>query len=63
MDIKKEIETLRKELQRHDYDYYVLAEPKISDFEYDKRLKKLEKLEQSYPEFITSDSPNAACEW
>jgi len=57
VDIKKEIETLRNELQQHDYNYYILAEPKISDFEYDKILKKLENLEKSHPEFITSDSP------
>ncbi len=57
MEIKKEIEILKKELQQHDYDYYVLAQPKISDFEYDKKLKRLEKLEQSHPEYITADSP------
>jgi DNA ligase (NAD+) len=57
VEIKKEIEILRKELQQHDYVYYVLAQPKISDFEYDKKLKRLEKLEQSHPEYITPDSP------
>jgi len=55
--IKNEIEILRNELQQHDYNYYVLAQPKISDFEYDKKLKKLEELEQDHPEYITPDSP------
>ena len=57
MDIKEEIEGLRKELQQHDYSYYVLTEPKISDFDYDKKLKRLEELEENHPEFVTSDSP------
>jgi DNA ligase (NAD+) len=57
VDIKREIETLRKELQQHDYDYYVLAQPTISDFEYDRKIKQLEKLEQENPQYITSDSP------
>ncbi len=57
MEIKKEIEILKKELQQHDYVYYVLAQPQISDFEYDNKLKRLEKLEQSHREYITADSP------
>jgi DNA ligase (NAD+) len=57
LDVKKEIEELRKELQEHDYNYYVLAQPTISDFDYDKKLKMLDNLEQNHPQFITSDSP------
>ena len=57
MDIIKEIEVLRKELQQHDYDYYILAQPTISDIEYDKKLKRLEELEQEQPQYITPDSP------
>jgi DNA ligase (NAD+) len=57
VNIKKEIEKLRKELQQHDYNYYILAEPTISDFDYDQKLKKLEKLEQANPQYITPDSP------
>ena len=57
MDIKAEIETLRRELQRHDYDYYVRAQPTISDYDYDQKLKRLAELERQHPEWITPDSP------
>src|SRR5690606_16503379 len=56
-DIKKKINDLRKNINDYDYHYYVLAEPIISDSEYDKLYKELEKLESEYPEYITSDSP------
>jgi DNA ligase (NAD+) len=52
-----EIEELRNVLRFHEYRYYVLADPLISDFEYDTLFKQLEKLEADYPKFITSDSP------
>jgi DNA ligase (NAD+) len=51
------IEELRNQIRAHDYAYYVLAQPEISDFEYDQLLKKLEQLESKYPHYITSDSP------
>ncbi len=54
---KNRIIELRKKIREYDYSYYVLAESKISDFEYDKLYKELEKLEQEYPEFITPESP------
>ncbi len=54
---KQEIERLRREINRHDYLYYVLAQPEISDYEYDMLMKRLEELEKKYPEFITPDSP------
>jgi len=57
MDIKEEIRQLRKELQEHDYLYYVLAQPKISDFDYDQKMHRLGQLESQYPELITPDSP------
>lgn len=56
-EIKQEIETLREEIREHDYKYYVLAEPAISDYEYDALIQKLEKLEAEHPELITPDSP------
>jgi DNA ligase (NAD+) len=56
-EAKKEIEKLRKDIQYHEYKYYVENAPEISDYEFDVLLKKLEKLEADYPEFITSDSP------
>lgn len=57
MDAKQEIERLRAELQEHGYRYYVLDAPVISDFEYDRLLRRLEELEQDHPEWITPDSP------
>ena len=57
MDDKTELHNLRAELNKHDYHYYVLASPLISDFEYDKKLKRLEELESKYPELVTPDSP------
>jgi DNA ligase (NAD+) len=56
-DIKIKIESLRKKIREHDYKYYVLAEPSVSDEEYDKLVKKLQKLEAEYPKLITPDSP------
>ncbi len=57
MNIEHKIENLREKIREHDYKYYVLAEPSISDQEYDKLIKELEKLEEEHPEFITPDSP------
>jgi len=57
-DIKIKIESLRKKIREHDYKYYVLTEPAVSDEEYDKLVKKLEKLEAEHPELITPDSPS-----
>ncbi|MDI6803760.1 MAG: NAD-dependent DNA ligase LigA [Bacteroidota bacterium] len=53
----EKFEKLRKEINEHDYRYYVLAEPVISDAEYDKLMSNLEELEKQYPELITPDSP------
>jgi DNA ligase (NAD+) len=54
---KKEIENLRKQINHHDYCYYVLNQPEISDKEYDNLVKKLKELEEKFPDLITSDSP------
>lgn len=56
-EIEKKIEKLREQIREHDYRYYVLAEPTISDYEYDQLVKKLEQYEKEYPGFITPDSP------
>ena len=56
-NVKKKIESLREQINEHDYRYYVLAEPTISDEQYDLLFKKLEKLEAEHPELITPDSP------
>ena len=55
--IEKQIDELCELIREHDFKYYVLAEPVISDEEYDKLLKKLEKLEAEYPHLIKPDSP------
>jgi len=55
--IKEKIEFLRNEINKHDYHYYVLSKPIITDFEYDQLYKELERLESEYPQFITPDSP------
>jgi DNA ligase (NAD+) len=58
-EIRQRIEHLRKEINEHDYRYYVLAMPTVSDREYDTMMKELGELETKHPEFISSDSPTA----
>jgi len=53
----KAIETLRTVLRFHEYRYYILNDPLISDFEYDTLYKLLEKIEEEHPTLITPDSP------
>jgi len=53
----EEIEELRKEINYHNYRYYVLDSPVISDQEYDRLLRRLEELEKMYPDLVTPDSP------
>ena len=55
--VKKDIEQLRKVLRFHEYRYYILNDPLISDYEYDLLYKALEKIEQETPALVTSDSP------
>ncbi len=55
--IKRRIETLRRELHEHDHRYYVLADPAISDEEYDRLMRELQGLEEKHPELRTPDSP------
>lgn len=54
---QERIEKLRKEIETHNYKYYVLDSPDISDYEFDQLLNELDTLEKKYPEFITPDSP------
>lgn len=56
-DVLLRIENLRKELHEHNYRYYVLSEPVISDFEFDMKMKELEELEKLNPEFSDLSSP------
>lgn len=55
--IKHTIEQLREELHQHNYNYYVLDEPTISDFEFDAKLKVLQDLELAHPEYHDPNSP------
>ncbi len=57
MDINTQAARLRDELNGHNYRYYVLDAPTVSDFEYDKMLRELEELEAAHPELVTPDSP------
>ena len=57
MDDRQEIERLRAELEQANYDYYVLDNPTMSDFDFDHKLRRLAELEAAYPELITPDSP------
>ncbi|MFN2262397.1 MAG: NAD-dependent DNA ligase LigA, partial [Psychroflexus sp.] len=57
MDVQTEIEKLRQELHEHNYKYYVLDSPEISDYDFDMKLKKLQELEDKYPEFKDANSP------
>ncbi len=57
MDIKKEIEELSKEIEKHNYNYYVMDRPQISDHEYDMLMRRLISLEEQYPMFQDANSP------
>jgi DNA ligase (NAD+) len=55
--VKKEIDDLRQKINYHNYRYYVLNQPEISDFEFDKLMEKLEEIEEKYPETRDPNSP------
>lgn len=57
MSIELKINTLREELRQHNYNYYVLDNPTISDYEFDMMLKELQKLESEHPQFFDPNSP------
>lgn len=56
-EAKKKIISLTNQLNDYNYDYYVLNQPRISDFDFDMKLKELEKLENKFPEFRLPESP------
>ena len=56
--VKKKIEDLSKQLDDHNYNYYVLSNPTISDFEFDKLLEELIALEKAHPEYLLPSSPS-----
>ncbi len=57
MDERLEIEQLRRELEQANYDYYMLDNPTMSDYDFDQKLRRLEELEALHPELVTPDSP------
>lgn len=57
MDIFSKIQALREELNQHNYNYYVLDNPTISDYEFDIKLKELQELEAKHPEYFDENSP------
>lgn len=57
MSVKEQIEALRKELEQHNYNYYVLSAPVISDQEFDAKMRTLQELEAAHPEYYDVNSP------
>jgi DNA ligase (NAD+) len=57
MSIKDSVKALRDELNQLNYNYYVLDNPTISDYEFDLKLKQLQDLETQYPEYYDDNSP------
>src|SRR6266700_514905 len=55
--VEAKIEALREEIRHHEYRYYVLDDPEISDAEFDRMMNELKKLEAAHPELVTPDSP------
>ena len=56
-DVRARIEALRREIERHNYSYYVLDRPTVPDAEYDRLYRELQALEAAHPELVTADSP------
>ncbi|MDH3444501.1 MAG: NAD-dependent DNA ligase LigA, partial [Deltaproteobacteria bacterium] len=55
--LEKELSELRREIERHNYQYHVLDDPLVSDAEYDRLFRRLSQLEKEHPELATPDSP------
>lgn len=58
MSVEQKITTLRDELREHNYNYYILDNPTISDFDFDIKLKELQALEEAHPELYDANSPS-----
>ena len=56
-EARERVEELRKQIRHHDYRYYVLDQPEITDAEYDELVRELKRLEELYPQLVTPDSP------
>ncbi|MBR2080998.1 MAG: hypothetical protein IJ980_05130, partial [Oscillospiraceae bacterium] len=57
MDVRTRIEQLTQELERANYEYYVLDNPTMTDFDYDRKLRELEDLEKEHPQYASPVSP------
>lgn len=57
MNTAEKIEELRRELEQHNYNYYVLSQPTISDFDFDTKMRELQDMEAAHPEFFDPNSP------
>ena len=57
-EIKAKIDSLKTEINHHNYRYYVMDNPEVSDAEYDALLRELKTLEEQYPQLVTADSPS-----
>ena len=57
MSIQDRVSFLRNEINKHNYNYYVMDNPTISDFEYDELFKELKDIEEAHPELVSEDSP------
>jgi DNA ligase (NAD+) len=55
--LEKKIEALRDEIRHHEYRYFVLDDPEVSDFDFDQLMNELKRVEKEHPELITADSP------
>ena len=56
--VRAEYEQLKDELNQHNHSYYVLDEPTVPDSEYDRRMRRLQEIEQQHPELLSDDSPS-----
>ena len=59
MVVKDKIKALREALEQHNYNYYVLSAPTISDREFDEMMKELQVLEEAHPEYADPHSPTS----
>lgn len=57
MSVEQQVQELRKQINQHNYQYYVLDDPQVPDSEYDRLMRQLQELEQQYPELVVPDSP------
>ena len=57
LEAKIRIDQLTHQLQQHNYNYYILSQPTVSDFDFDQQLKELEALENQFPNLVHPNSP------